>query len=408
MTEKYRKLYQPILKQLKEKEYTIITGARQTGKTTILKQLKDNLLEKGENVYYITLEDPAILNVLNNHPENIFQLITLPKIGKAFVLIDEVQYLKAPSNFMKLIYDQYAEKIKIVATGSSAFYLDSKFKDSMAGRKKIFELYTLDFEEFLVFKNPSGELVKEWETIRNNNHYKSLRRREILTLYEEYLTFGGYPAVVLKTELKQKQDLLLELLNSYIKRDMLESNVQNEDKFFQLIVLLANQSGNLLNINELSNTLQLSVTGINNYVHILQKCFHIHLVKPFHNNIRKELTKMPKVYFNDLGLRNIILKQFLPVSQRIDKGELIENYTFTRLRSIYGKDAINYWRTSDGNEIDFIVTESYNNRKAIEVKFSERMFKASKYNKFTSQYPDIPLQLKAYDAIENKNSIIAL
>jgi len=161
-------------------------------------------------------------------------------------------------------------------------------------------------------------------------------------------------------------------------------------------------------MNELSNTLKLSVTAVENYLYVLRKYFHIHLIRPFFKNIRKEFTKMPKIYFNDLGLRNILLKQFLPVNQRLDRGELIENYLFIRLRQLVDKDDIRYWRTVDGNEIDFVVTMNPNSGFAIEVKFNESEFKPKKYINFVEHYPGYLLQCRAYNSATNDSNILGL
>jgi len=405
---KERKLFKCIKEHLNNKECSIIIGARQTGKSTILRQLQLYLEKENKKVISITLEDPLILNELNKHPENIFKFVKKPvDAKKIYVLVDEIQYLNAPTNFLKLLFDKYSDALKIVATGSSAFYMDNKFKDSLYGRKKIFELYTLDFEEYLDFKNADHEMVEELRFIRNDNNYISLKRKEINNYFDDYLSFGGYPAVVLKDNELEKTDTLKELFLSYLKKDALEAGIQYHDKFYNLLVIIAHQSGSLLNINELSNTLGMSVTAVSNYIYVLRKSFHIQLVPPFFNNIRKELTKMPKIYFNDLGLRNIIMNYFNPIMQRADKGTVIENYIYIRLRQLYGHENIRFWRTTSGAEIDFI----YNSGKiksGIEAKFNANEFKPSKYTKFTESYPDISINCKAYLSKNNEKNIIGL
>ena len=139
-----RKKYQDLVAHLPKREYTILIGARQTGKSTLLKQIAGFLQASAETVVVLNLERKDILLDLDEQPENLFKY--LPQNGKTrvFALIDEIQYLSDPSNFLKLLYDEHADRLKIVATGSSAFYIDRQFKDSLAGRKKIFELQTLD------------------------------------------------------------------------------------------------------------------------------------------------------------------------------------------------------------------------------------------------------------------------
>ena len=129
------------------------------------------------------------------------------------------------------------------------------------------------------------------------------------------------------------------------------------------------------------------------------------MLPPKHGNIIKEIVKMPKVYFNDLGLRNILLKQFGNVNDRLDKGHLIENYTYTRLRNLYTTDLLYFWRTADGNEVDFIVEKTMDKGLAYEVKYSETLYKASKYKKFTNAYPNYDLSLITVNKEDNSNAI---
>jgi predicted AAA+ superfamily ATPase len=122
--------------------------------------------------------------MLNNDPESLLQLLP-PTEGKILVCIDEIQYLDNPTNFLKLLYDEYRDRIKLFVTGSSSFYIDRKFKDSLAGRKKIFEIGTLSFQEFLHFKQQSHLI------------YNELYKSQFSALFDEYMRYGGYPELVL-------------------------------------------------------------------------------------------------------------------------------------------------------------------------------------------------------------------
>lgn len=408
MVEIRRKLFEKIQPNFQRKEFEIITGARQSGKSFLLKQCYNELIATGNSAYLLTLENTEILLAINQHPEKIFDYIPKPGEQKIFLLIDEIQLAANPSNFLKLLFDLYENKLKIIATGSSSFYLDNKFNDSLAGRKRLHELYTLDFEEFVNFKNTDKSILDEILMIREKPSYISLKRSEIDTLFDEYLTFGGYPAVTLANTSLEKKEILRELINTYIKRDIYESEIQYETKFHNLLTVLAHQAGNLLNVTELARTLQLSVSAVENYLYILQKCYHISLLRPFYKNIRKELTKMPKVYFNDLGLRNILHNYFELPKNRIDKGQVIENYLFIRLRQLYGEDALNFWRTADGNEVDFMVSTQYDIGFAIESKFSETEFLMSKYRKFTDAYPNYPLKVVSYNTVNQENNLLKI
>ncbi len=398
---KFRFLYKDLKKHLQHKNYTIITGARQVGKTSLLKQFYFDLLDKNEEVVLLNLENKELLKSLNNDVKTVFNHVQIvPKKilegktkNRIYLLIDEIQYLDDPSNFLKFLYDEYEYNVKVVATGSSAFYIDTKFNDSLAGRKRIFQLYPLSFNEFLVFKRQE-KITSEITYQVSEPSYVSEYKTNTYTLLLEYLTYGGYPAVVLEKDKEEKKWLLNELKNSYLRRDIIESGVDKENKFLMLVQILADQIGNLVNSKELGNTLGLDHKTVKRYLYILEKCFHIDLIKPFYRNLRKELTKMPKVYFNDIGLRNAILGKFDNPMNRIDKGALFENFVYNQLRIKHNQSqslGIKYWRTADGNEVDFIIEESFNTGYALEIKWNCKQFKPTKYKKFKTTYPDYNL-----------------
>lgn len=373
-------------KYLETDEVLLFAGARQAGKTTILKQIESRLREQNQKTYFLNLEDPEYLDLLNVSPKNLFKIFSFDLNKKNFVFLDEIQYLKNPSNFLKYFYDEYGGRIKIFASGSSAFYIDQKFKDSLAGRKKIFNVLTLSFREFLKFKKEDDLSQKDFRAV-------SLSEKEKIALYyREFMIFGGYPRVVL-SPLEEKTEILRDLAYSYIKKDVLEAGVKQEEVFYKLFKILASQAGNLVNTSELANTLDVSKSSIDSYLHIMQKSFHIKLVRPFFKNIRKELTKMPKVYFCDLGLRNFFVDNFKTFAARNDKGIILENAVFRQLLEKYDDSEIKFWRTANQNEVDFILKDS----EAIEVKINPEQFKAKHYKVFLENYRNIKLLVASID-----------
>jgi uncharacterized protein len=384
-----RKLFYKLLAHLEKKEFSILTGARQTGKSTLLRQIERHCKEQNIPVIFLNLENKSILAELNENPLNVLGYIS--NITKrTIVIIDEVQYLEDPSNLLKLLYDEHVDKIKIIASGSSAFYMDDRFRDSLAGRKRIFQLFTCSFNEYLELSEKT-ELLQEKNRLIENPNSKSTKIDYLRLEWENYLLFGGYPAVITESNPGEKIVRLRELRDSFVKRDIQESGVSNETAFYSLMRILAAQTGNLVNINELANTLRIQNTTVNNYLDVMQKCFHIALVKPFFKNLRKELVKMPKVYFLDTGMRNCLLENFQSPNIRTDKGELWENMVFRQLIEKYPNDSIHYWRTSSGQEVDFVLP-GITNPKAIEAKFDKALIKKSKYRKFEKTYPGIPLE----------------
>jgi len=364
-------------KYLETPEILIFVGPRQAGKTTILHQLEKEIKDKP--YFFLNLEDKEIANFLNLSPKNIFQVLPLDLKKKTFIFIDEIQYLKDPTNFLKYLYDQYQEKLKLIVSGSSAFYIDRRFKDSLVGRKKIFYVYPASLKEFFAFKGFEFDKPYSKLTLVEKDQYKKL--------FFEYLVYGGYPRVIL-SPFEEKKEVLRDLVYSYIKKDVYEGGVRQEDVFYRLLKILASQIGNLVNQFELSLTLGVSKTAIENYLYLMQKSFHLCLIRPFFKNIRKELTKMPKVYFYDLGLRNFLVNNFQPFLMRDDQGALLENYFFHLFLEEKYPDEIKFWRTTEGQEVDFIMDNT-----AYEVKVNKKILKPSKYQLFQKKYPQIKLKI---------------
>ena len=392
-----RNLFESLQSHLEKKEFTILTGARQTGKSTLLHQLENFCKEKNIPTVFLNLENKNILSELNESPLNVLNFLPITD-KRTVILIDEIQYLVDPSNFLKLLYDEHAKTIKIVATGSSAFYIDKTFKDSLAGRKRIFHLYTCSFDEYLKMSGKE-ELYEEIKRLFANPAAKTTKMELLRQEWHNYMVYGGYPAVALEPNSKEKIACLRELRDSFVKRDILESGVQNENAFYNLFRIIASQTGSLINVNELSSSLKIKNETVNNYLYILQKCFHIALVRPFYRNLRKELTKMPKAYLLDNGLRNCLINNFEILAFRFDKGELWENTYFRLLVEKHGIDDIAFWRTTEGNEVDFVMNY-VENPYAIEVKFDKNTIKESKYKLFRGTYPDIPLHFACLEPFE--------
>ncbi len=215
-------------------------------------------------------------------------------------MIDEIQYLQSPANFLKYHYDLNRDKLKLIVTGSSAFYLDKNFDDSLAGRKRIINMLTLSFGEFLRFKN-HPELEEAYTSassvLPDLSSLPLLSLRKIFQFWDEYIIWGGYPKVVLAEGSEEKERILSDLLISYVKRDFLECGIQKPELAYQLMKLLAFQTGCEVNRNRLSIELGDTNKTIENMLYMMQKTFHLALIYPFYGGHPKELRKMPKVYF---------------------------------------------------------------------------------------------------------------
>lgn len=346
-----RKIQHKIDNWLLREEIIMLNGMRQVGKTSILKLLREDLKNKGiteTQIFYLNLEDLETLNTLNQSPKNILNYIKKTD-KKNFFLIDEIQYLDNPSNFLKYVYDEYREKIKLIITGSSSLELKAKLQDSLAGRKIVFEINPLTFEEFLQFKQT--DVLKYYDKKQVPVEIRSFFKKYL----DEYLLFGGMPKIVLTDDYDGKKILLSNYVSDYINKDVRYiGRIDNLLKFNQLVKVLANQIGSLLNIHELANTLNLKRREVEFFLFLLENTFVVSKIIPYYKNIRSQITKMPKIYFSDIGLRNQILNNFVALSNRADNGALFENFVYLELKTILGKENIYFYRTIHKTEIDFI------------------------------------------------------
>ena len=378
-----RKLQKKIRPWLDKPDVLVILGARQVGKTSLLTLLEGDLKElwgDSKNIQTFNLEDADHLEALNRDPKYFKEYLILsganPK-KESVVMIDEIQYLNGPSHFLKYLKD-LEPSVKLIVTGSTSIQI-KKFRDGLTGRKKSFHLFPLDFREFVLFKG-AGHLSSVVEKfnfkgiLSNTTEIDPQRilpfKNDLGSLFEEYTLYGGYPKVVLAKSRDEKLLELQELFKTYELMDVnILFNVGNIQAFRNLFRLMASNIGNLLNVNEVAGTLSIGRDTVKRYLAILENSFILHALPPFHSNVRKELTKMPKLFFLDTGMRNFAVKNFTELSFRPDRGNLFENAVFGELYKDLGViDQLFFWRTLSKNEVDFILTGDQ--KVAIEAKLS--------------------------------------
>ena len=347
-----RSSYNPLAEHLLQKQVTVITGMRRVGKSTALQYLLGQVIHG--NKLYLDCERVEI-RVLLNRPdyESIAEELQLSGLdfSKPCVLaIDEIQLVENLPSFIKYIYDTY--KVKFIVTGSSSYYMKNQFSESLAGRKRVFELYPLSFKEFLHFKKAGIRQSDKYSWQPYNKAWYN-RCKEY---YEEYIRYGGFPEVVLQPNKKDKEELLKDIINSYVELDVkLISDYSASEDLYRLVKLLAARAGNKIDYTKLS-----SIAGINRqkmagYIQLLQYTYLVYLVKPFTRNIDKEISQQPKLYFADTGILNTL------AGLQISSGQLFENSIAAQLHPL---GEIKYYQKKTGQEIDFI----FNNTMAIEVK----------------------------------------
>jgi len=342
-----REMVNKIAAYLDSREAIIIHGARQVGKTSLLNYLMQNHIK--ENVFYFDLELQNLLDLCNQGTEQVYNYLIqkgADEKKRIYLIIDEIQYLKDPTKFIKVMHDHFP-KVKLLVSGSSTFEIRKKFKESLAGRIIAFQLYPLSLEEFLEFKNRTYKLKTENAQIIND---------ELIILAEEYIKFGGLPKIVLESKEEKKHVYLSQIINTYIRKDIRDiGNIRNISLFNKLLEVLASQSGQILNISELSNAAGINRETVLQYLDLLENTFIIRRIAPFHKNLRSELFKNPKVFMLDTGIMHLLwLKEF----PKIIFGNVFETFVFLELMK--KSDRINFWRTTNKQEVDFIL-----NRKEI-------------------------------------------
>lgn len=409
MKEKEEKQYfsRVVLEKLKKwidrREIFAIKGPRQSGKTTLLKMLRDWLIKqkgiKPENIIFITFEDRDILEKFSLDPKEYVRSFTGKKSGERFYFfIDEFHYLKNGGQILKLLYDIF-ENVKFVITGSSSLELTGKTAKFLVGRVFSFYLWQLDFEEFVKIKSSQlynvykkkNSFVKNFifEGKNFSPFEKDIFGKDFENLFEEYAVWGGYPEVIKTNDEETKKIILKNIYDTYITKDIIELlKITDYSKFKTLIARLSSQIGSLINYNSLVQDVQTYFKEVKHFLSVLEETYIISFLRPFFTNKVSELKKNPKVYFIDLGLRNYILENFQDLSFRTDLGQIVENAVFSQFK--FNKEneyLIKYWRTLGKAEVDFIL-EKKQEVIPIEIKYS--LFKTPKisrgFRSFISEY----------------------
>lgn len=346
-----RVIFNDLEKHLAEPELTVLTGPRQVGKTYLMKLLEERLRIKGEKTVFLNLDIEEDKQFIKSQSSLINYIRLQSGNLKAFVFIDEIQRKEDAGVFLKGIYDMHLP-YKFIVSGSGSLDLKARIKESMAGRKQLFEIDPVSFEEFVNFKT-------NYQYENRLQDFFTTETTKSQNLLEEYMLFGGYPKVVLAETMDKKKAAAGEIYRSYIERDISDLlGVEKPDSFSNLVKIMASQIGNLVNITELSTTIGISSKTIQHYLWYLEQTFIIKKVTPYYSNIRSEITKSPHFYFVDTGMRNYLLGLFgLPVIPPDLSGHLFENILFNMLRKTtqFNPTNIHFWRTKDKAEVDFVI-----------------------------------------------------
>jgi len=357
---------------LKRKEVISIIGPRQAGKTTYIKHLEEKLTAKGKKVKFLTFEKRGDLELFQNSIEDFKSLAS----QYDFVIIDEFQYAKEGGQKLKYLYDTTG--IKFIVTGSSSLDLTFQTGKYMVGRMFNFEILPFSFREYLSATDAElyGLIISRLpsfllEDFKISQGFGEEINKRLTKRLEEYVVFGGYPAVVLSEAEPEKIKTLESIVDKFLLKDIRSLlKLATEDELIKLQKFMAAQIGNLIKYEELSGASGLAYKELLKHLSILEKTYVIELIRPFYTNKRTELVKNPKNYFIDLGLRNYILNDFRKLAMRNDMGAVMENQALNSLKKNY-HFPVKYWRTKSKAEVDFVI-ESGEKPIPIEVKYSSK------------------------------------
>ncbi|MBU3979366.1 ATP-binding protein [Patescibacteria group bacterium] len=371
-----RNIFNQIEPYIGDETIIVLHGARQVGKTHILFYIRDRLVEKGQKIYYYDLEYPDILADFNKGVDVFLAILK----GKGYregetiyVLIDEIQYLDNPSSFLKILADHY-KNIHLIVSGSSTFDIKSKFTDSLVGRTTSFEVYPLSFDEFLMFKE--APYVLPYATSSSTiEHLKAF--------YKEFVLYGGYPKVVLEPVEEKKKSYLLQVIDTYIRKDVRDlAQVEDIRKFNNMLFVLASQSGQLLNMRALSRETNISFPTLQKYLAVLEETFVLKLVSPYSKSPSVEISKQPKIFFYDSGLQSLL---WFKTFQTTILGSVFEINIFGELVKKFDRSVVHYWRTKTRQEIDFVI-ETAKGVMPMEIKTNFQRFNPKAINSFKNKY----------------------
>ena len=379
-----RKIEKNLDKWFDRKVIILMKGPRQSGKTTLFLHLNEKL-----GGHYVTLEDEENLRSFEKNPKEFIKRYIID--NRNILFLDEAQYCKNAGKIIKILFDEYSNTVKLFVTGSGSFDIKVEIGKNLVGRVIYFELMPLDFEEFLMWKAQDiHKIFMDYKKSFTDFILKGekftvepLFEKEFTTLLHEYIIYGGYPAIVKENNIDVKKELLKNLARTYLEKDIFFFfNILHLEKFKNLLNYISFNNGSIFEFSSIMRELHMDFKTVENYLSVLSNTSILSLLSPYHKNLTTELKKAKKIYFNDTGLRNSILNNFLPLDNRMDKGMLFENYIYNELQNNF-EGKINYWRTTGKAEVDFIM-QLNNELIPVEVKSQTKIRRS--YRSFLKTY----------------------
>ncbi len=381
---KKRAIFQEIIKYLDKKEALVITGMRQVGKTTLMRQIFNSL--ENQTKLWFDFENPLeVKNFEDIDYENIYKRLlklTDNESKRIFVFIDEIQIFPEITKIIKYLIDHY--QVKFIVTGSSNFYLNNLFPESLSGRKFIFQLNPLSFQECLYFQDKISAKDAVLSPI-----VKVIEKSDIFfhkkyeTDYENFLEYGGFPAVVLEREKEAKNKILKNIFVSFFEKDLkILSDYKDIQELRDLILLLVPRVGSMLDVAKISSELGISRVKTYQYLEFLQGTFVVKLLPKYSKSIDRAVAGGKKIYFSDTGMLKAI--------GNVNDAQLFENALVSQLGQ-YGK--ISFFNQRNTAEVDVILENKF----AFEIKLKGSEKDYTKLEKLSTK-----LKIKNYKIISKE------
>ena len=358
---KLRKEYDLFLKSISIDEITIITGVRRSGKSTLMYQMVDGLLKTGisaQQILFINLEDTKIANDSLDEIYEAYRIHINPD-KKAYIFLDEIHKREKWEYWIRNHYDKHSD-CKFVISGSCSYLLKKEYSTLLTGRNLTFDIFPLSFKEYLFFKG-----IEIDPNMLNKGIILDDDKYVILNTLDEYLEYGGFPAVFFR-EKEFKTRILAQYFDDILYKDIIDRYNLNSQKAKDLALYLLTNFTSFISLRSLRNSLGLSYETIKDYISYFKEAFLFFTIDHFSYSVKEQKTNPSKIYCIDNGLRNAVSFKFSE-----DEGKLAENLVFIELRHS-GRD-VYYWKSEKQKEVDFVIKNIDQSLTTINVSYTDEI-----------------------------------
>ena len=384
-----RDILEKIVYWLKKDKILILKGARQVGKTTLLKEIEKYAKKTFPEiaVSYLDASNPLNKTIFESTlslKRYLSQNFDFPN-QFVFCMIDEFQTIENSGMFLKNAFDEYRGQLQLIVSGSSSLEI-TKNTEFLTGRSLDFDIERITFLEYINYSLQTKIKLVSLENFGDLESFYKIFKSRIDPFFSEYIVFGGYPEVITTNLIEDKKMILEAIIKKYLEKDVADFlRVENITAFNNLSKVLCAQVGSLVNKSELANTLNISSISVDKYLDILMGTYIFDFCKPYFKNVRKEISKMPKAYVLDLGIKSYLQK--MENIQEVPGGDALENFVYLAIIAQFSKNSVYFYRTTAGSEIDFIIEKDNGKIILCESKYRNNPHTPLAMKAFVQKYP---------------------